>query len=98
MYRDHTQVDRIKEKSDPNYGVLHLISMHAKRLESGWIEPFVKKEPCIELDYGWEQAQRLGIELNRNAMICDLHQTRIYKKVLRKGSFKLNFNTEISNW
>ena len=31
MYRDHTQVDRIKEKSDPNYGVLHLISMHAKK-------------------------------------------------------------------
>ena len=36
MYiRDHTQVERIKEKSDPNYGVLQLISMHAKRLESG---------------------------------------------------------------
>ena len=35
MYRDHTQVERIKEKSDPHYGYSHLISMHAKRLESG---------------------------------------------------------------
>ena len=71
--------------------------MHAKRLESGWIEPFVEKKHWIKLDYCWEQAQRLGIEMNRNAMICDLNQRRIYKKVLRKGSFKLNFNTEIPN-
>ena len=28
--------------------------------------------------------------LNRNAMTCDLHQTRIYKKVLRKGRIWLN--------
>ena len=39
------------------------------------------------LDYCWEFPQRLGSQLNRNAMICDLHQTGIYKKVLRKGSF-----------
>ena len=35
MYRDHTQVERIKEKSDPYYGYSLLIDMHAKRLKSG---------------------------------------------------------------
>ena len=65
--------------------------MHADKVESSWIEPFVEKKHWIKLDYCCGQAQRLGIQLNRNAMICDLHQTRIYKKVLRKGSFWLNF-------
>ena len=35
MHLRDTQVDRIKEKCGTNYGVLHLISMHAKRVKSG---------------------------------------------------------------
>ena len=69
--------------------------MHAERLESGWIEPFVEKKHWIKLDYYCGQAQRLCSHLNRNALICDLHQTRIYKKVLRKGSFCLNLIREL---
>ena len=65
--------------------------MHTKKTRNRLNKAFVETMHSIELDYCWEQAQRLGSQLNRNAMICDLHQTGIYKKVLRKGSFKLIF-------
>ena len=85
----------MEKKCDPHYGFSHLISMHAKRLESSWIGPFVEKKHSIKLDYWYGQAQRLCSHLNRNALICDLsdlHILRIHKKVLRKGSFKAKFN------
>ena len=61
--------------------------MHADKVESAeW-------SLCWDnaSDYSWELTERPVSQLNRNAMICDLHQTGIYKKVLRKGSFKLIF-------
>ena len=52
-YRDLTQVERIKEKSDPHYGYSHLISMHAKRLGSKLNRAIVENNAS---DYYWEQA------------------------------------------
>ena len=65
--------------------------MHAKRLGIKLNRAIVANNAS---DYCWEQAQRLWHQLNGNAMICDLHQTRIYKKVLRKGRFCLNLIRE----
>ena len=65
--------------------------MHAKRLGTKLNRAIVENNAS---DYCWEQAQRLWHQLNRNAMICDLHQTRIHKKVLRKGRFCLNLIRE----
>ena len=91
MYRDHTQVERIKEKSDPHYGYSHLISMHSKELGIKLNRAIVENNAS---DYCCGQAQRLDSQMNRNSLICDLYQRRIHKKVLRKGRFCLNLIRE----
>ena len=56
MYRDHTQVERIKEKSDPHYGYSHLISMHAKRLGIKLNRAIVAIEALNEARLHWGHA------------------------------------------
>ena len=68
--------------------------MHAKRLESGWIEPFVEKSIELSQTIACGQAQRLCSQMNRDSLICDLYKRRILKKVLRKGRFCLNLIRE----